>query len=146
MLCSLWDAPSSTPKSTRSRCKIGIVLIRCIRHWLSNCISSLEISNYTICMLYSQKLNFCIIWQNSMYTWFFHIYFLLTYIDSIFCFYCYIQVSYGTLILNIAWMDLCLLFSQYTRSGIAMYATGLAMQVQYWVIYIYMYILIAIIS
>ena len=43
----------------------------------------------------------------------------------------FIQVSYGTLILNIAWMDLCLLFSQYTRSGIAMYATGLAMQVQY---------------
>ena len=43
----------------------------------------------------------------------------------------FIQVSYGTLILNIAWMDLCLLFSQYTRSGIAMYATGLAMQVHY---------------
>ena len=71
---------------------------------------------------------------------FFQIYFLHTYLDYIFCFYCYIQVSYGTLILNIAWMDLCLLFSQYTRSGIAMYATGLAMQVQYWVIYIYMYI------
>ena len=53
----------------------------------------------------------------------------------------FIQVSYGTLILNIAWMDLCLLFSQYTRSGIAMYATGLAMQVQYCVIFIHMYIL-----
>ena len=141
MRCSLWDAPSSTPKSTRSRCKIGIVLIRCIRNWLSNCISSLEISSYTICMLYSQKLIFCIIWQNSMYTW---LYFLRTYNDSIFYFYCYIQVSYGTLILNIAWMDLCLLFSQYTRSGIAMYATGLAMQVQYWVICIHMYIFIEI--
>ena len=57
----------------------------------------------------------------------------------------FIQVSYGTLILNIAWMDLCLLFSQFTRSGIAMYATGLAMQVQYCVIFIHMYILIAII-
>ena len=54
----------------------------------------------------------------------------------------FIQVSYGTLILNIAWMDLCLLFSQYTHSGIAMYATGLAMQVQYCVIFIHMYILI----
>ena len=81
-----------------------------------------------VCCTNLQKFNYvlfdqiqCIAQYTSTHLYRFHFLFLLL----------FIQVSYGTLILNIAWMDLCLLFSQYTRSGIAMYATGLAMQVQY---------------
>ena len=88
-----------------------------------------------VCCTNLQKFNYVLfdkIFSNILFTYRFHFLFLLL----------FIQVSYGTLILNIAWMDLCLLFSQYTHSGIAMYATGLAMQVQYCVIFIHMYILI----
>ena len=75
-----------------------------------------------VCCTNLQKFNYVLFDQiTSTHLYRFHFLFLLL----------FIQVSYGTLILNIAWMDLCLLFSQYTRSGIAMYATGLAMQVQY---------------
>ena len=86
-----------------------------------------------VCCTNLQKFNYVLfdkIFSNILFTYRFHFLFLLL----------FIQVSYGTLILNIAWMDLCLLFSQYTHSGIAMYATGLAMQVQYCVIFIQMYI------
>ena len=75
-----------------------------------------------VCCTNLQKFNYVLFFKyTSTHLYRFHFLFLLL----------FIQVSYGTLILNIAWMDLCLLFSQYTRSGIAMYATGLAMQVQY---------------
>ena len=39
-------------------------------------------------------------------------------------------MSYGSLIANIAWMDLRLLFSQRDREGTKIYVIGIAMQVQ----------------